>query len=147
MKVLHASFLLAATYHAANLLLRSGMVSCNNNNNNMPNNNNDYCIMPKQSGGIGLSSGVNLNSLVNGINGMMVSNRGESTIFCINTEITFLYTVGATGICMLYSYFYVVRFVTDFCLDTILFSVLLILCQTLISCVTNYIAIRPKADW
>ncbi|XP_071538266.1 protein bicaudal C homolog 1 isoform X2 [Panulirus ornatus] len=64
----------SSTCYAADLLLRTGMVSCNNNN--MPNNINNNWIMPKQLGGV--SSGVNLNSLVSGIGGMTVSNRDTS---------------------------------------------------------------------
>ncbi|XP_069157494.1 protein bicaudal C homolog 1-like isoform X5 [Procambarus clarkii] len=65
---------LTTSYYSANLLLRSSSFNCNNNNSNVPNNN---CITSKQTGGLGMSSGVNLNSLVSGLSGMALSNGVE----------------------------------------------------------------------
>ncbi|XP_045617554.1 protein bicaudal C homolog 1 isoform X5 [Procambarus clarkii] len=64
----------SSSYYSANLLLRSSSFNCNNNNSNVPNNN---CITSKQTGGLGMSSGVNLNSLVSGLSGMALSNGVE----------------------------------------------------------------------
>ncbi|XP_069954243.1 protein bicaudal C homolog 1 isoform X3 [Cherax quadricarinatus] len=63
-----------SSYYTTNLLLQSSSSSCNNNNSNMPNNNLNNCILPKDTGGLTMSSGVNLNSLVSGINSMTISN-------------------------------------------------------------------------
>nr|XP_045617560.1 protein bicaudal C homolog 1-A-like isoform X6 [Procambarus clarkii] len=65
----------SSSYYSANLLLRSSSFNCNNNNSNVPNNN---CITSKQTGGLGMSSGVNLNSLVSGLSGMALSNGVEA---------------------------------------------------------------------
>ncbi|KAG7175060.1 bicaudal C 1-like [Homarus americanus] len=66
-----------SSYYAADLLLRSGTSNCNNNNSIMSSNMNNNCIKPKHCGGLGVGSGVNLNSLVSGIGSMTVSNGAE----------------------------------------------------------------------
>lgn len=78
----------AACYSTANLLLQYG--SLNNNNNsgyNCGNIPNTSCSLAKQSlsgggGGGGLGAGMDLNSLVSGMNNITMTNGGECCKCC-----------------------------------------------------------------